>query len=182
PSWTSPAGPGCPAEGGPAETCLRRPAGRVRPRGTSADARYPRDEDRTMDDRDAMNEAIRVCREGIADGQTPFGSAIVRDGLLVAARHNTVWRDLDPTAHAEVHAIRAAAGALRPIDLSGCSLFTTCEPCPMCLAAIHWSRIDRVVFGATIADAAAAGFHEMPVAAAQLAALGHSPLRIEEGP
>lgn len=134
-----------------------------------------------MTDEDAMREAIRVCREGIAAGQTPFGSAIARDGRLLLARHNTVWRDTDPTAHAEVNALRAAAGSLGTIDLSGCTLYSTCEPCPMCLAATHWSRIDRVVFGATIADAAAAGFHELPVGAERLAALGNSPLRVEGG-
>ena len=73
----------------------------------------------------------------------------------MAATHNTVWRDTDPTAHAEVNCIRAAAAALKLIDLSGCEMYSTCEPCPMCLAAIHWAKIDRVVFGATIADAAA---------------------------
>lgn len=134
-----------------------------------------------MDDHAAMQEAIRVCRDGIQAGQTPFGSAIFRDGVLIVSRHNSVWRDLDPTAHAEINAIRAAAEARNTIDLSGCTLYSTCEPCPMCLAAIHWAKIDRVVFGATIADAAAAGFHELPVAAEQLAALGRSPLRVEGG-
>ena len=75
--------------------------------------------------------------------------------VVVASTHNTVWRDTDPTAHAEVNCIRAAATALKLIDLSGCEMYSTCEPCPMCLSAIHWSKIGRVVFGATIADAAA---------------------------
>lgn len=134
-----------------------------------------------MDDLEAMREAIRICREGIVAGQTPFGSVIVYEGQIVAARHNSVWRDLDPTAHAEVNAIRATATTRRSIDLSGCTLYSTCEPCPMCLAAIHWARIDRVVFGATITDAASAGFHELPVGAEQLAELGKSPLRVEGG-
>ena len=82
----------------------------------------------------------------------------------MAATHNTVWRDLDPTAHAEVNCIRSAAKALQTISLSGCEMYSTCEPCPMCLSAIHWSKIDRVVFGATIADAAAAGFCELHMA------------------
>jgi tRNA(Arg) A34 adenosine deaminase TadA len=128
-----------------------------------------------------MRLAIAKAVEGIAAGQSPFGAVIVRDGAIVAATHNTVWRDGDPTAHAEVNCIRAAAAALGSIDLSGCSIFSTCEPCPMCLAAIHWSRLDRVVFGATIADAADAGFREMQVDARVLAQMGHSLLRIETG-
>jgi tRNA(Arg) A34 adenosine deaminase TadA len=92
-----------------------------------------------------------------------------------------VWRDTDPTAHAEVNNIRAAARALGTIDLGSCALYTTCEPCPMCLAAIHWAKISRVVYGATIADAAAAGFSELRVGARELAAMGGSPLRVESG-
>lgn len=135
-----------------------------------------------MDDIKAMRRAISRTREGIAAGQSPFGAVIVRGDEEIAAANNTVWRDCDPIAHAEVNAIRAAAAALRTIDLSGCTMFSTCEPCPMCLAAIHWAKIDRVVFGATIADAEAAGFTELRVSAADLARLGGSRLRVEPGP
>jgi tRNA(Arg) A34 adenosine deaminase TadA len=128
-----------------------------------------------------MKMAIAKTREGIAAGQSPFGAVIVRDGAVVAATHNTVWKTCDPTAHAEVNCIRSAAQALAAIDLSGCVMYSTCEPCPMCLAAIHWSKIDRVVFGATIADAAEAGFHELYVDARVLAEMGRSPLRVESG-
>jgi tRNA(Arg) A34 adenosine deaminase TadA len=134
-----------------------------------------------MSDEAFMKLAIQKTREGIAAGQSPFGSVIVRQGEVVAATHNTVWRTTDPTAHAEVNCIRAAAGALQTIDLHGCTLYSTTEPCPMCLSAIHWAKIDRVVFGATIADAAAAGFAELHVAAKDLARMGQSPLRVEDG-
>ena len=130
---------------------------------------------------DFMSMAIEKAREGIAAGQSPFGAVIVRDGAVVAATHNTVWRDIDPTAHAEVNCIRSAAKALKTIDLGGCEMYSTCEPCPMCLAAIHWSKIDRVVYGATIADAAAAGFCELHVDARVLAEMGRSPLKVESG-
>ena len=129
-----------------------------------------------------MRLAIRQAEEGIAAGQSPFGAAVVHGGVLVAAAHNTVWRDLDPTAHAEINAIRQAAAQLRRIGLNGCTMYTTCEPCPMCLSALHWSRIDAVYYGAAIADAQAAGFCELCVPAARLAELGGSPLRVVAGP
>ena len=128
-----------------------------------------------------MKLAIAKTREGIAAGQSPFGSVVVRDGRVVASAHNTVWRDTDPTAHAEVNCLRASAKALETIDLAGCTLYSTCEPCPMCLAAIHWAKVDRVVYGASIADAADAGFSEMPVDARALAEMGRSPLIVEGG-
>jgi tRNA(Arg) A34 adenosine deaminase TadA len=135
-----------------------------------------------MDHNAYMARAVAVCRSGIAQGQTPFGSVIVRDGRIVAEAHNTVWRDTDPTAHAEVNALRLACRSLGSIDLTGAVLYTTCEPCPMCLAASHWARIARVLFGASIADAASAGFSELSVPAAELAQLGGSPLLVEPGP
>ena len=129
-----------------------------------------------------MQLAVNMAERGIAAGQTPFGCVIVRGESVVAEAHNTVWLTCDPTAHAEVGAIRKAATALRTIDLSGCSMYTTCEPCPMCLSATHWSKIDVVYFGASIADAQAAGFCELCVGAKVLAQLGGSPLRVETGP
>lgn len=135
----------------------------------------------TAEDERWMREALAVTRAGIAAGQTPFGCAIVRAGALVAASHNQVWATGDPTAHAEVTGIRTATAKLRAIALSGCTLYSTCEPCPMCMAAIHWARIERVIFGAAIADAAAAGFHELHLPAADLARLGGSPVRIDAG-
>ena len=134
-----------------------------------------------MSEADLMRLAIEKTREGIAAGQSPFGSIIVKDGEVVASTHNTVWRDTDPTAHAEVNCLRGAAKALKTIDLKGCTLYSTCEPCPMCLSAIHWAKVDRVVFGATIDDAAGAGFAELHVAAESLAEMGRSPLVVEGG-
>ena len=134
-----------------------------------------------MTDHEAMRLAIRKAQEAIAAGQSPFASVIVRGEDVVAATHNTVWRDTDPTAHAEVNCIRAAAAALRTIALRGCTLFSTAEPCPMCLSAIHWAKFDRVVFGATIADAAAAGFTELQMPAKALAREGGSRLVVQDG-
>ena len=134
-----------------------------------------------MNDQDYMRLAIRKAQQGIAAGQSPFGSVIVRLGEVIAVTHNSVWRDTDPTAHAEVNCIRAATTALNTIFLHGCVLYSTTEPCPMCLAAIHWAKIERVVFGAMIADAAGAGFSELAVDAKVLARMGGSPLQVESG-
>jgi tRNA(Arg) A34 adenosine deaminase TadA len=134
-----------------------------------------------MTEADFMKLAIAKTEEGIAAGQSPFGAIIVKDGEVIALTHNTVWQTTDPTAHAEVNCIRSAATALATIDLKGCTMYSTCEPCPMCLSAIHWSKIDRVVFGATIADATEAGFSELHIDAAKVAELGRSPLKVEGG-
>src|SRR5262245_9723468 len=128
-----------------------------------------------------MRLAIEIAEVGIALRQSPFGTVIVRNGVVLAATHNTVWRDTDPTAHAEVNAIRAATGRLREIALCGCVMYSTCEPCPMCLSAIHWAKLDTVYYGAVIADAKAAGFCELAVPAQRLAELGGSPLRVLPG-
>jgi tRNA(Arg) A34 adenosine deaminase TadA len=132
----------------------------------------------TADDERWMDRAIEQARLAIAAGQTPFGCVIVRDGQQVAAGHNEVWTQCDPTAHAEVLTIRRACGALGTIDLTGCVLYSTTEPCPMCFTAIHWARIDRLVFGARIADARAAGFNELCISNEQLKADGGSEVQI----
>jgi tRNA(Arg) A34 adenosine deaminase TadA len=85
---------------------------------------------------------------------------IVRDGKIVSEAANTVTATNDPTAHAEVNAIRAAAKALGAFSLAGCQLYSSCEPCPMCLAAAHWARMDAIYYGASAADAARAGFDD----------------------
>lgn len=134
-----------------------------------------------MTDEEFMRRAIEITRAGIAAGQSPFGSVIAKDGKVVAATHNTVWLTTDPTAHAEVNCIRAAATALKSIALSGCTLYTTTEPCPMCLSAIHWAKIEKVIYGATIADAADAGFKELFIDAKEMVRMGRSPLVVESG-
>jgi len=128
-----------------------------------------------------MQLAIEQARKGIAAGQSPFGAVVVRAGSIVAAGHNEVWLRTDITAHAEVVAIQRACAALATIDLSGCTLYTTTEPCPMCASAIHWARLDQCVCGATIADAAAAGFNELRVSARDLYRGGGSRVALLEG-
>ena len=133
------------------------------------------------DDR-VMRLAIEQARAGIAAGQTPFGACIVRGGAeVVAVAHNRVWADTDITAHAEVVALRGACRQLRTIDLSGCVVYSTTEPCPMCFSACHWARVDRIVYGADIADAKAAGFNELAVSDAELKRLGGSRVEVVGG-
>ena len=114
-----------------------------------------------MDDEKFMRLAIEKAKEGVGNGQTPFGACIVKDGKVVSCEHNTVFRDTDITAHAEINAIQKACKKLKTIDLSGCVIYSTCEPCPMCFSACHWARISRIYFGARIEDAKKAGFHEI---------------------
>jgi tRNA(Arg) A34 adenosine deaminase TadA len=108
-----------------------------------------------------MRRAIDLSRSGSEAGDGgPFGSVIVRGGVIVAEGWNRVLVHHDPTAHAEVEVIRAAGRALGTHDLAGCEIFASCEPCPMCLAAILWARIDRLYYANTAADAAAIGFDD----------------------
>ncbi|GAA4267490.1 nucleoside deaminase [Frondihabitans peucedani] len=108
-----------------------------------------------------LARAIELAVSNVADGGGPFGALIVRDGEVVAEGQNRVTRDLDPTAHAEVVAIRAACQVLGDFSLAGCVLYTSCEPCPLCLSAALWSRVDRVVFAADRHDAARGGFDDL---------------------
>ncbi|MBM4113802.1 MAG: nucleoside deaminase [Phycisphaerae bacterium] len=111
-----------------------------------------------------MNRAIELARHGVEKGDGgPFGCVIVRGDDIVGEGWNRVVAATDPTAHGEINAIRAAASTLRSFSLAGCEIFTTGEPCPMCLAAIHWARIERVVFAFTHADAAAIGFADSAI-------------------
>lgn len=128
-----------------------------------------------------MRAAIEKARRGIALGQSPFGCAIAWSGRVVACEHNTVLATIDITAHAEVNALRSACRAAGRIFLPDAIVATTCEPCPMCLAALHWARVGVVYYGARIADAAAAGFHELTIPAEEMVARGHSSLRLSTG-
>lgn len=100
-----------------------------------------------------MREAIRLANESVEQGGGPFGAVIVKDGEIIAGSSNSVTIDNDPTAHAEVNTIRKACQKLRTFDLSGCVIYTSCEPCPMCLGAIYWARISKIFYGNTRKDA-----------------------------
>ena len=108
-----------------------------------------------------MKQAIALAVDNIrSHSGGPFSAVVVRDGKVIATGVNLVTSTNDPTAHAEVVAIRAACKALGDFQLHGCEVYTSCEPCPMCLAAIYWSRCDAIYYGCSAADAAAAGFDD----------------------
>ena len=108
-----------------------------------------------------MKAAVREGRKGLENGDGgPFGAVIVRNGEIIASAHNEVIRTSDPTAHAEINAIRKASALLKRFDLSDCEIYTTCEPCPMCFAAIHWAKMTRMYYGCDRKDAAEIGFDD----------------------
>ncbi|MBO0608049.1 nucleoside deaminase [Myceligenerans salitolerans] len=112
------------------------------------------------DDDRRLARAVTLATENVRDGGGPFGAVVVREGAEIATGVNRVTRDLDPTAHAEVVAIRAACRVLTSFSLAGTVLYSSCEPCPLCLTAALWARVDRVVFAADRDDAAGAGFDD----------------------
>jgi guanine deaminase len=128
-----------------------------------------------------MERAVKEARKNLArpDGG-PFGACIVKGTRVIAVARNTVLTE-DASCHAEVNAIRQASKRLRTFDLSGCHIYSTTEPCPMCLAAIHWARIDSVCYGTTIADARRIGFRELSISARAMKKMGKSPLIISSG-
>jgi guanine deaminase len=112
-------------------------------------------------DEDFMREAIRLSFETMRSNTGgPFGAVVVKDGKIIARGYNRVLETNDPTAHAEIVAIREACKALNDFQLTGCTIYTSCEPCPMCLAAIYWARPDKVFFGNTKKDAAEIEFDD----------------------
>lgn len=112
-------------------------------------------------DKDFMQLAIETALDNIKNNNGgPFGAVIVKDGVLIARSPNTVTSSNDPTAHAEINAIRLACKELKTFDLSGCEIYSSCEPCPMCLSAIYWARISKVYYAADRFDAQKAGFDD----------------------
>jgi len=108
-----------------------------------------------------MSQAIQLATDNVVSGRGgPFGAVVVKDGRVIATGSNQVTATNDPTAHAEVTAIRNACAALGTFKLDGCDVYTSCEPCPMCLAALYWSRCAAIYYGNDAADAAKAGFDD----------------------
>ena len=134
-----------------------------------------------VDPVELMRTAIEKCRAGMNASQSPFGCAIARGDEILAVAHNTVVATTDITAHAEINAIREACLARNDIFLDRAIVATTCEPCPMCMAALHWARVDTVYYGATIEDAQEAGFNELALRASDVVERGASPVKLVPG-
>jgi guanine deaminase len=125
-----------------------------------------------------MRQAITKALEGVKEGQTPFGACIVKNNQVIACSHNLVWKKNNIILHAEMVAIAAACKILKTVDLSGCTIYSTCEPCPMCFSACHWARISRIVSGCAIKDAKGFGFNEMAISNLRLKKLIKSRIKI----
>ncbi|HTY44681.1 MAG TPA: nucleoside deaminase [Patescibacteria group bacterium] len=123
----------------------------------------------------AIREAGKNVRRGSCGG--PFGACIVKEGRVLTVARNAVLKN-DASAHAEINAIRAACRKLKTFDLSGCTIYSTTEPCPMCFAAIHWARIRSVIYGTSISDVKKRGFNELDISCAEMKARGKSRVRI----
>lgn len=128
-----------------------------------------------------MRLAINEARKNILTMEGgPFGACIVKKGRVLAVARNTVLKS-DASAHAEINAIRSASRRIRDFDLSGCVIYSTTEPCPMCFSAIHWAKIKRVVYGTGISDARAIGFNELGISCAKMKREGKSKVRLSRG-
>ena len=117
-------------------------------------------ESKSMTSEELMTKAIELAEENVTNGGGPFGAVIARDGKIIVTGVNRVTANHDPTAHAEVSAIRAACKELGTFDLSGCEIYTSCEPCPMCLGAIYWAHLDKMYYGNDKNDAKRIGFDD----------------------
>ena len=113
-----------------------------------------------MTNKELMRRAIELSKMSVQNGGGPFGAVIACNGKIVAEGSNCVTLDCDPTAHAEVSTIRKACKALKTFDLSGCEIYTSCEPCPMCFGAIYWAHLDKIYMGNDRKDAAKIGFDD----------------------
>jgi tRNA(Arg) A34 adenosine deaminase TadA len=130
------------------------------PKGKDMSKNGKKQENSYMTKEELMRRAIALSENSVKAGGGPFGAVIARNGEVVAEASNSVTIDHDPTAHAEVNAIRQACGKLGTFDLSGCDIYCSCEPCPMCLGAIYWAHLDRIYYANNRKDAADIGFDD----------------------
>lgn len=132
-------------------------------------------------DEEYMRLAVKEAKKNLKkmDGG-PFGACVVKGNKVLVSARNTVLKN-DASCHAEINAIRTASKKLGSFDLSGSSIYSTTEPCPMCFSAIHWARIDAIIYGTRIADAKKAGFNELVITNSRMKALGKSKIKIFDG-
>ena len=131
-----------------------------------------------MTDADFMRLAIQAAWQGLGKGEMPFGACIVRKEQVLSVSHNSAKANIDTTAHAEVQAIREASRQLRTLELAGCVIYATCEPCPMCFTACLWAKIGRIVYACRIEDAEKAGIRQIPISSSRMKQLGQSDVQL----
>jgi tRNA(Arg) A34 adenosine deaminase TadA len=131
-----------------------------------------------MDEADHMRSAIQSAWQGIRKGEMPFGACVVKKGQPIVSTHNSARVNMDTTAHAEMQAIREAGRRRRTLDLSGCVVYATCEPCPMCFAASVWAGVGRIVYACRIEDAERAGIRQIPITSVRMNQLGRCGIEI----
>lgn len=127
-----------------------------------------------MTDADFMRLAIQEAWQGLEKGEMPFGACIVRNGQVVAVAHNSARADLDTTAHAEVQAIGKASRRIKALELTGGTIYSTCEPCPMCFTACVWAKLEKIVYACRIEDAERAGIRQVPILSSRMNQLAQS--------
>lgn len=131
-----------------------------------------------MTDADFMRLAIQAAWQGLEKREMPFGACIVRNGHVLSVTHNSARANMDTTAHAEVQAIREASHKLSALELSGCVIYSTCEPCPMCFTACLWAKLGKIVYACRIEDAEKAGIWQIPISSDLMKRLGHSSVQL----
>jgi len=131
-----------------------------------------------MTDADFIRLAIQAAWQGVERGEMPFGACIVTRGQVVSVAHNSAKANIDATAHAEVQAIREASRRLKTLELPGCVIYSTCEPCPMCFTACVWAKVSRIVYACRIEDAERAGIRQVPISSVRMNQLGQSGIEL----
>ncbi len=134
-----------------------------------------------MPSKEFMKLALQRAREGMAQGLSPYGACLVKEGEVIACVHNVTRATMDPTAHAEIHALREGCVKLQSLDLTGCEIYATCEPCPMCFTACHNAKISSIVYGASLKDSPNAGRRGRMISSSQMKELLDSPIRLIGG-
>jgi tRNA(Arg) A34 adenosine deaminase TadA len=131
-----------------------------------------------MTDEDFMRLAIQAAWQGVENGEMPFGACIMRNEQVISVAHNSANANMDTTAHAEVQAIREASRRLKTLELTGCTIYSTCEPCPMCFTACVWAKVGKIVFACQIEDAERTGIRQVPISSARMNQLGQSSVEL----
>jgi tRNA(Arg) A34 adenosine deaminase TadA len=127
-----------------------------------------------MTDAEFIRLAIQAAWQGLEKGEMPFGACLVRNGQVLSVAHNSAKADMDTTAHAEVQAIRLASHRVQALELTGCAIYSTCEPCPMCFTACVWAKVGKIVYACRIEDAERAGIRQVPIPSVRMNQLGQS--------